>query len=105
VKIPLFPVLLSGGGERIQRQKVRIQYQKPAFEADCHFPRDFRAGGVDLHPVLIVLIWRSEYEHLGHPDRNGRLCGDLYSKGMLFPGIIFALIPAALVGWLVTLIR
>lgn len=26
-------------------------------------------------------------------------------KGMLFPGIIFALIPAALVGWLVTLIR
>ena len=24
---------------------------------------------------------------------------------MLFPGIIFALIPAALVGWLVTLIR
>jgi uncharacterized membrane protein len=26
-------------------------------------------------------------------------------KGMLFPGIIFALIPAALVGWLVALIR
>lgn len=26
-------------------------------------------------------------------------------KGMLFPGIIFALIPAALVGWLVTVIR
>ena len=26
-------------------------------------------------------------------------------KGMLFPGIIFALIPSALVGWLVTLIR
>ena len=26
-------------------------------------------------------------------------------KGMLFPGIIFALIPAALVGWLVTLFR
>ena len=26
-------------------------------------------------------------------------------KGMLFPGIVFALIPAALVGWLVTLIR
>ncbi len=26
-------------------------------------------------------------------------------KGMLFPGIIFALIPAALVGWLVTLVR
>ena len=26
-------------------------------------------------------------------------------KGMLFPGIIFALIPAVLVGWLVTLIR
>ena len=25
-------------------------------------------------------------------------------KGMLFPGIVFALIPAALVGWLVTLI-
>lgn len=24
---------------------------------------------------------------------------------MLFPGVIFALIPAALVGWLVTLIR
>ncbi len=26
-------------------------------------------------------------------------------KGMLFPGIIFALIPAALVGWLVSIIR
>ena len=26
-------------------------------------------------------------------------------KGMLFPGIIFALIPAALVGWLITVIR
>ena len=26
-------------------------------------------------------------------------------KGMLFPGIVFALIPAALVGWLVTLFR
>jgi len=26
-------------------------------------------------------------------------------KGMLFPGIIFALIPAALAGWLVTLVR
>lgn len=28
-----------------------------------------------------------------------------HAKGMLFPGIIFALIPSALVGWLVTLIR
>ena len=28
-----------------------------------------------------------------------------HAKGMLFPGIIFALIPAALVGWLVTVIR
>ena len=28
-----------------------------------------------------------------------------HAKGMLFPGIIFALIPAAFVGWLVTLIR
>ena len=28
-----------------------------------------------------------------------------HAKGMLFPGIIFALIPAALVGWLVTLLR
>ncbi len=28
-----------------------------------------------------------------------------HAKGMLFPGIIFALIPAALVGWLVALIR
>lgn len=27
-----------------------------------------------------------------------------HAKGMLFPGIIFALIPAALVGWLVTVI-
>ena len=26
-------------------------------------------------------------------------------KGMLFPGIIFALIPAALVGWLIVLVR
>ena len=26
-------------------------------------------------------------------------------KGMLFPGIIFALIPASVVGWLVTLVR
>ena len=26
-------------------------------------------------------------------------------KGMLFPGMIFALIPAALVGWLITLVR
>ncbi len=28
-----------------------------------------------------------------------------HAKGMLFPGIIFAMIPAALAGWLVTLIR
>ena len=28
-----------------------------------------------------------------------------HAKGMLFPGVIFALIPAALVGWLVTLVR
>ena len=28
-----------------------------------------------------------------------------HAKGMLFPGIIFALIPAVLVGWLVTVIR
>jgi len=28
-----------------------------------------------------------------------------YAKGMLFPGILFALIPAALVGWLITVIR
>jgi len=28
-----------------------------------------------------------------------------HMKGMLFPGMIFALVPAALVGWLVTLIR
>ena len=28
-----------------------------------------------------------------------------HAKGMLFPGIIFALIPAALAGWLVALIR
>ncbi|MBR0392133.1 MAG: hypothetical protein IJK38_07420 [Oscillospiraceae bacterium] len=28
-----------------------------------------------------------------------------HAKGMLFPGIVFALIPAALVGWLVTLMR
>ncbi len=28
-----------------------------------------------------------------------------HAKGMLFPGIIFALIPATLVGWLVTLVR
>ena len=28
-----------------------------------------------------------------------------HAKGMLFPGILFALIPAALVGWLVTLMR
>ena len=28
-----------------------------------------------------------------------------HAKGMLFPGLIFALIPAALVGWLVTLVR
>ncbi|MBQ3276251.1 MAG: hypothetical protein IJH47_04235 [Oscillospiraceae bacterium] len=27
-----------------------------------------------------------------------------HAKGMLFPGLIFALIPAALVGWLVTLV-
>ena len=26
---------------------------------------------------------------------------EFHAKGMLFPGIIFALIPAALVGWLV----
>ncbi|MBR5093739.1 MAG: hypothetical protein IK095_01460 [Oscillospiraceae bacterium] len=28
-----------------------------------------------------------------------------HAKGMLFPGVVFALIPAALVGWLVTLVR
>ena len=28
-----------------------------------------------------------------------------HAKGMLFPGIVFALIPAALVGWLITLVR
>ena len=26
-------------------------------------------------------------------------------KGMLFPGIVFALVPAALVGWLVTIAK
>ena len=28
-----------------------------------------------------------------------------HAKGMLFPGVVFALIPAALVGWLITLAR
>ncbi len=28
-----------------------------------------------------------------------------HAKGMLFPGIIFALIPSAIVGWLITLLR
>lgn len=28
-----------------------------------------------------------------------------HAKGMLFPGAVFALIPAALVGWLITLVR
>lgn len=28
-----------------------------------------------------------------------------HARGMLFPGLVFALIPAVLVGWLVTLIR
>ncbi len=28
-----------------------------------------------------------------------------HAKGMLFPGVVFALIPAALVGWLVTLVK
>ncbi|MBQ9168086.1 MAG: hypothetical protein IJX67_06735 [Oscillospiraceae bacterium] len=28
-----------------------------------------------------------------------------HAKGMLFPGIIFALIPAAVVGWLITVVR
>ncbi len=28
-----------------------------------------------------------------------------HAKGMLFPGVVFALIPAALVGWLITLVR
>ena len=28
-----------------------------------------------------------------------------HAKGMLFPGLIFALVPAALVGWMITVIR
>ena len=28
-----------------------------------------------------------------------------HAKGMLFPGVVFALVPAALVGWLITLVR
>ena len=28
-----------------------------------------------------------------------------HAKGMLFPGILFAVIPAALVGWLIVLVR
>jgi hypothetical protein len=54
--------------------------------------------------VLFANLKRFRLEGTEHMDKAYHQKW-FHAKGMLFPGIIFALIPAALVGWLVTLIR
>ena len=54
--------------------------------------------------VLFANLKRFRLEGTEHMDKAYHQKW-FHLKGMLFPGIIFALIPAALVGWLVTLIR
>ena len=54
--------------------------------------------------VLFANLPRFRLEGTEHMDKAYHQKW-FHLKGMLFPGIIFALIPAALVGWLVTLIR
>ena len=54
--------------------------------------------------VLFANLPRFRLEGTEHMDKAYHQKW-FHAKGMLFPGIIFALIPAALVGWFVTLIR
>ena len=54
--------------------------------------------------VLFANLPRFRLEGTEHMDKAYHQKW-FHAKGMLFPGILFALIPAALVGWLVTLIR
>ncbi len=54
--------------------------------------------------VLFANMKRFRLEGTEHMDRAYHQKW-FHLKGMLFPGTVFALIPAALVGWLVTLIR
>ena len=54
--------------------------------------------------VLFANLPRFRLEGTEHMDKAYHQKW-FHAKGMLFPGIIFALIPAALVGWLVTWIR
>lgn len=53
--------------------------------------------------VLFANLPRFRLEGTEHMDRAYHQKW-FHAKGMLFPGIIFALIPASLTGWLVTLI-
>lgn len=54
--------------------------------------------------VLFANLPRFRLEGTEHMDKAYHQKW-FHLKGMLFPGVVFALIPAALVGWLVTLIR
>ena len=54
--------------------------------------------------VLFANLPRFRLEGTEHMDKAYHQKW-FHLKGMLFPGIVFALIPAALVGWLVMLIR
>ncbi len=54
--------------------------------------------------VLFANLPRFRLEGTEHMDKAYHQKW-FHVKGMLFPGVVFALIPAALVGWLVTLIR
>jgi len=54
--------------------------------------------------VLFANLPRFRLEGTEHMDKAYHQKW-FHLKGMLFPGVLFALIPAALVGWLVTLLR
>ena len=54
--------------------------------------------------VLFANLPRFRLEGTEHMDKAYHQKW-FHAKGMLFPGTVFALIPAALTGWLVTLIR
>ncbi len=54
--------------------------------------------------VLFANLPRFRLEGTEHMDKAYHQKW-FHLKGMLFPGVVFALIPAALTGWLVTLIR
>ena len=51
--IPFLSALLSRNRRSAEKQKIRLQHQKPAAQAVGDLPGGFGAGGMDLHAVLI----------------------------------------------------